>query len=228
MRRFLSNRFARPFGCARVFQQLPDHLVGRVRVIRFVLGEQRFLRRFLVLGLLLPQHGERGVRRDQQSDRVAEVADVADDVLRAVGIAGDDDAGGLAFEGRRLARADVVVDFIEPLDHPLGFRGLAAPPDRRREDHDVGVEHLFQDAGPRIALAHVAAGSGQDAMIDQLDGLAADVLLLHPSYEEFAERLGIGQARTLERAEQYRRLHRCPPLRRSPWQRSTQAGVTGA
>src|SRR6185312_5359601 len=66
------------------------------------------------------------IRRDQQSDRVEEVADVADDVLRAVGIAGDDDATGLAFEERWLVREDVVVDFIEPLDHALDFRGLTA------------------------------------------------------------------------------------------------------
>src|SRR6185437_16229049 len=113
-------------GCPSVLEQLPDHLVRRVCVIRFVLFQQRFLRRFLVLGLLVPEDGERGIRRDQQSDRVEEVADVADDVLRAVGIAGDDDATGLAFEERWLVREDVVVDFIEPLDHALDFRGLTA------------------------------------------------------------------------------------------------------
>lgn len=83
----------------RVFPQLPDHLLRRACVIRLVLFEQLFLRRLLVLGLLVPQHGERGVRRDQQSDGVAEVADVAYDVLRAIRVAGDDDAAHLAFQG---------------------------------------------------------------------------------------------------------------------------------
>ena len=48
---------------ARVFEQLSDHLVGRLRVVRLVLGEQLLLRGLFIFSLSLPEHRERGVRR---------------------------------------------------------------------------------------------------------------------------------------------------------------------
>jgi hypothetical protein len=77
-----NNLYRTPALCGHVFEQLPGHLVGRARLIRFVLAEQFFPGGALAFCLALPEHGERRVERDEQTQRVEEVAEVGDDALR--------------------------------------------------------------------------------------------------------------------------------------------------
>ncbi len=75
---------------ARRQQQRMDHLVGGGGIVGVVLLHQLRAPGLLALGLALPEDRQRGEGWNEQADRVEEVAEIADDGLGAIRVAGDD------------------------------------------------------------------------------------------------------------------------------------------
>src|SRR5690606_6064541 len=176
--------------------------VRRQRILLLVLGQELLTGGFLAFRLPLPEHGESGVRWDQHAHRVEEVADASDDVLGAVRVAGDHHTAHLSVQRRTRAFEHPVVLLVEAFDHPLDQRGVTAPPDGCRQDQDLGSEELREDGWPGVPFTHVGIGAGKDLLVDQLDDLHLDLALLDLPREEVAERLGVREARLLQRTEQ--------------------------
>jgi hypothetical protein len=148
------------------------------------------------------QPRERAGGRKRHSVPRAEIADIADDVLGAVFGARDDDTGDFVVELGIAGRQEIVVQLVHPLDRALHDGGVDAPPDRRRENENFGFRDLFEDAGPVIPFAHVAAGSGLDVVFDEMNDLTGDVVALQTVDEDLRQCLGIGKLPSaLQRAE---------------------------
>ena len=112
-------------------------------------------------------------------------------MLLPVLLARDDDTTDLIGESRFAGFAQLLVQLVQPLDHALHQRRLNSPPDRRREDDDVGIENLFQNAGPLVTGSHVALGTRLYVIVDETHDLALHLVLAQVFDHHAGQRLGV-------------------------------------
>lgn len=125
-------------------------------------------------------------------------------MLLSVLFARYDDPADLVRQPRLSRLAKLVMQLVQSLDRSLGQRRVVSPPDRGREDDDVGGEHLLEYPRPFVALAHVVLRARLDHILDEANDFALDVVLSKFLGNDLGQDLGVRKlaALRLERAEQ--------------------------
>ena len=160
------------------------------------------------------------LRRDRVADVLQAVEDVLRAVLDAVLVAGDQAAGDPAVEEVLALVVELAGQRVDPLDQLLGDAGVVAEPDRPGDHQDVAGHEAGVDVGPLVGLppvlAHVGIDPGGDVVVDQPDHLHLDPVLAHDRRAGVDQALGVaGLGTPLEGAVDERRLRPVKSGRRS-------------
>src|ERR1700712_116556 len=136
-----------------------------------------------------------GLRRHRVADVVDGLGELGDDVVRAVLVAGHDEARDAAEGDRDAVVVRLGEHSVHALEHALDDARRLPQPGRGGEDEDLRGEQLLVHGRPVVALALVGRDAGEEVEIDRADHLARRADALERVGEDAGERLRAGGRR---------------------------------